>query len=255
MRRASEPEHHLREPEVRITRVLTAPARASIPSVQRLPLEIQYKILSFLPLSSLLVAMKVSSTYEKACQEQILRRFLSLPNLQFTSARRVLDDTSGIYGLESSKRYNAHEYLLQDPYPCSFRIVSSLLITDWTIPHSDLEEINAAGHRLHTFAITVGERSRWVMVFNLDNLKRKTREKAGKAISVPSLLEVYYHNAEDGQVYKGEWTNRKERAKLVYVPETDDWYFTWPLVALVAFGVLNETHWYENVDGVVKNRY
>jgi hypothetical protein len=239
MRRASEPEPRMREEKHGLSRVFTAPARTSIPSPHFLPLEIQYKILSFLPLSSLLVAMKVNSLYERVCQEHILRRFLSLPGLQFASAKRTLDDTSGVYGLESSKRYNAHEYLLQDPYPCSFRIVSSLLLTDWTISHSEFQEINAAGHRLHTFAITVGERSRWIMVFNRDTLRRKTREKPGKAISVASLLEVYYHDSEDGQVLKGEWTNRRERAKLVYVPETDDWYFTWPLAALVTFGVLN----------------
>jgi hypothetical protein len=78
------------------------------------------------------------------------------------------------------------------------------------------------------------------MVFNLDQLMRKAKEKVGKAISVPSLLEVYYHDGVNGTAHKGEWTNRKERAKLVYVPETEEWYFTWPLQALVTWGVLNE---------------
>jgi hypothetical protein len=240
MRRASEPEPRSRQSKSKITRVSTAPAGTTIPEIPDLPLGIQYKILSFLPLSSLLAAMKVNSFYEKACQEHILQRFSALPALQFASAKRELDDTSGVYGLESSKRYSAHEYLLQDHYPCSFRIVSSLLITNWTIPNSEFLEINAAGHRLHAFAITVGERSRWIMVFNLDKLKRKLKEKVGKAISLSSLLEVYYHDGPDGVANKGEWSNRKERAKLVYVPETDDWYFTWPLVALGVWGVLNE---------------
>jgi len=239
MRRASEPEPHP-PPKSSIKRVFTAPAGRTPAPSYFLPLEIQYKILSYLPLPSLLVAMKVNPSYQRVCQDHILRRFLALPSLQFTSAKRILEETSGVYGLESSKRFNPHEYLLQDLYPCSFRVVSSLLLANWTIPHAELQELNAAGHRLHTFAITVGERSRWIMVFNLDQLRRKAKEKVGKAISVPSLLEVYYHDGVNGTVHKGEWTNRKDRAKLVYVPETEEWYFTWPLEALVSWGVLNK---------------
>lgn len=207
--------------------------------IPQLPYQVHYKILSFLPLSSLLVAMKVGRFYERACQDHILRRFLSLPSLQFASAKRDLDETSGVYGMEGLGRRTAHEYILQDNYPCEFRIVSSLLITNWTIPHASFEEMISAGHWLHTFAITVGERSRWIIVFNLDILKRRSKEKSGKAVAVPSILELYYRDSEN-DVCKGEWHNRRERAKLVYVPETDDWYFTWPLSALVAFGVLNE---------------
>jgi hypothetical protein len=182
--------------------------------------------------------MKVNQSYEKACREHILQRFLALPELHFTGAKRILDETAGVYGLESRGKPDAHQYVLTEEYPCDFRFMSNFFITTWSISDSEIMEEVAAGHRLKAFAIIVGTRSRWVIVFNLDELQRQRKAKPRKAISVPSLLEVYYHEHHN-QPVKGEWNKRGERSKLVYVPQTDDWLFTWHLSALVAFDVMD----------------
>ena len=184
------------------------------------------------------MAIKVNQTYEHACHEIILKRFLALPELHFACAKRILDETAGVYGFEGGKP-DAHQYILTEDYPCEFRIMSTFFITTWTIPDSMFMEEVAAGHRLKTFAITVGHRSRWVITFNLDELQRRRKANPRKAVSVSSLWEVYYHEHQN-QPVKGDWNKRSERSKLVYVPQTDDWFFTWQLSALVAFGVMDE---------------
>jgi hypothetical protein len=207
--------------------------------VPQLPYKIHYKILSYLPFRSLLVATKVCPFYERACHEHILNRFLGLPSLHFTSAIRPLDETGGVYGLEALGNADAHQYILDEDYPCDFRLISTFFITTWPMPESSIMEEISAGHWLKTFAIAVGDRSRWIIMFNLDDLKRRRKANPNKAVSVPSSLEVYYHDRPNHPV-KGEWTKRGERSKLVYVPETENWYFTWQLSALVAFGVMDD---------------
>jgi len=204
----------------------------------QLPYKIHRKILSYLPFQSLLAAIKVNPAYERTCHEIILKRFLSLPELHFASAKRILDETAGVYGFEGGKP-EAHQYILEEDYPCDFRIMSTFFITTWPIPDAVLMEEVAAGHRLKTFAITVGNRSRWIITFNLDELQRRRKANPRKAISVTSLWEVYYHEHQNRPI-KGDWNKRSERSKLVYVPQTDDWFFTWQLSALVAFGVMED---------------
>jgi hypothetical protein len=117
--------------------------------------------------------------------------------------------------------------------------MSTILLTTWTIPDQVFQDMISAGHFLKAFALTVGEKSRWIFVFNLDVMKRRQRGLGiVKAVSVASVLELYYAEV-DGCVRKGEWSHRKERAKWVFVPEMDNWYFTWPLSALAAFGVMD----------------
>lgn len=212
---------------------------AHLYAIPQLPYKIHYKILSYLPFRSLLVAMKVNQSYERACHQHILNRFLSIPSLHFASARRRLDETAGVYGFESPGRGDAHQYLLEDDHPCEFRLISTFFITTWSIPESYFMEEISAGRWLKGFAILVGDRSRWIIVFNLDELKRRRKAKQGKAISIPSSIELYYQDRPNNPI-KGERSNRDERSKLVYVPETDNWYFTWPLSALVAFGVMDD---------------
>ena len=183
--------------------------------------------------------MKVNQSYERACHQHILNRFLSLPSLHFASAIRSLDETAGVYGFESLGRGDAHQYILEEDYPCDFRLISTFFISSWSIPESYFMEEIFAGRWLKAFAIVVGDRSRWIIVFNLDDLKRRRKAKEGKAISLPSSLELYYHDRRKNSI-KGEWSSHNERSKLVYVPETDNWYFTWPLSALVAFGVMDD---------------
>lgn len=207
--------------------------------VPQLPYKIHYKILSYLPFRSLLVAMKVNQTYERACHQLILHRFLSLPSLHFASAIRRLDETAGVYGFESLGRGDAHQYILEEDYPCDFRLISTFFITTWPIPESYFMEEISAGRWLKAFAIVVGDRSRWIIVFDLNILKRRRKAKQGKAISFPSSLELYYHGRPNNSI-KGERSSRDERSKLVYVPESDSWYVTWPLSALVALGVMDD---------------
>ena len=185
------------------------------------------------------MAMKVNETYGPTCHEIILKRFLALPDLHFACAKRILDETAGVYGLEGMGKPDAHQYILTEDYPCEFRLMATFFITTWPIPDSAIMEEVAAGHRLKTFAITVGSRSRWVITFNLDELQRRRKQNPTKAISVPSLFEVYYHEHQN-QPVKGEWNKRSERSKLIYVPQTDDWFFTWQLSALIAFGVMDD---------------
>jgi hypothetical protein len=179
--------------------------------------------------------MKVNKYYEQACQSQILKTFLSLPSLALTAAHRPLDDTAGIYGFEAPCT-EAHQYVLTEEYPLQLRCMSSFLITNWSLPDTELRGEIAAGHRLKAFAIIVGVRSRWVVVFNLDEVLRRRKREPGRAVSVESLMEVWFCEGRG----RGEWGGKRERSKLVYVPETDDWFFTWPLAALAAFGVLEE---------------
>jgi hypothetical protein len=207
--------------------------------IPQLPYKLHCKILSYLPFESLLVALKVNQTYERTCHEIILKRFLALPDLHFACAKRILDETAGVYGFEGMGKPDAHQYILTEDYPCEFRLMSTFFITTWPMPDTVLMEEVAAGHRLKTFAITVGNRSRWVIVFNLDELQRRRKQNPRNAISVPSLLEVYYHEHQN-QPIKGEWSKRSERSKLVYVPQTDDWFFTWQLSALLIFGVMGD---------------
>lgn len=183
--------------------------------------------------------MKVNPSYERACHEHILNRFLALPDLHFACAKRILEETAGVYGFESLGKPEAHHYILTEDYPCNFRLLSTFFITTWSMPDTMIVEEISAGHRLKTFAITVGKRSRWVIVFNLDDLQRRRKANPSKAVSVPSSLEVYYHERVNHPL-KGEWNSRGERSKLVYVPETENWYFTWQLSALVAFGVMDD---------------
>ena len=218
----------------------TVECRTSIPrTLPQLPYEIHYKILSYLSLRDLLQAKKVNQSFERACNEHILKRFFSLPDLHFACAKRAYDDTGGVYGLEGVGKPDAHQYVLIEDYPCDFRVLSTFLITTWPMPDALIMEDVAAGHRLKTFAITVGRRSKWVVVFNLDDLRRRRKANPDKAISVPSIIEVYYHDSQNATI-KGEWTARGERSKLVYVPETENWYFTWQLSALVTFGVMDD---------------
>ena len=214
-------------------------ADSSPRSLPQLPYKIHYMILSYLPFQSLLAAMKVNRTYERTCHELILKRFLALPDLHFTCAKRVLDDTAGVYGLEGMVKPDAHQYILTEDCPCDFRLMSTFFITTWPMPDSLMMEEIAASHRLKTFAITVGHRSRWVITFNLDDLQRRRKANPHKAISVPSLFEVYYHERRN-QPIKGEWNKKSERSKLVYVPQTDDWFLTWQLSALVAWDVMDD---------------
>ena len=204
----------------------------------RLPYHLQRKILSYIPLESLLVAMKVSCSFDKACRELILERFLALPDLCFASAKRNLDDTAGVYGFEGLGRGDAHQYLLDEEYPCEFRLINDFFITRWTIPDSAFADMIASGAWLKAFAFTTGERSRWVAIFKLDEIHRRRKSKRAKAVSVPAAQELYCLDRPGLRPLRGEWANRREHSKLVFVPETDEWYFTWPLAALAGWGVL-----------------
>jgi len=192
--------------------------------------------------------MKVNQSYEHACHELILKRFLALPNLHFACARRELDETGGIYGFEGIGRPDAHQYILTEDYPCDFRLIANFFVTTWSMPNELIMEEIAAGNRLKTFAIAVGKRSRWVIVFNLENLRRRRKARPNKAVSVPSTLEVYYHDRRDGRPsLRGIWDRRSEKSKLVYVPETENWYFTWQLSALTTFGVMDDENLWKYV--------
>lgn len=215
----------------------TQPSVCTLPQI---PYEILYRIVSYLPFRSLLVVTEVNKSFERACHEEILKRFLSLPDLHFAGAKRAYEETGGVYGLEGLGRADAHQYILVEDYPCDFRILSTFFITTWPIPDSYFKEEVSVGHWLKSFAITVGRRSKWVIVFNLDDLKRRRKASPDRAVSVPSSFEVYYHDSPNRPNRKGEWNSRGERSKLIYVPETENWYFTWQLSALVAFGVLDD---------------
>jgi hypothetical protein len=214
------------------------PQQSPYSEIPRLPYKIHYRILTYLPLKSLISAMKVNQSYERACRDIILKRFLALPALHFASARRTFDETGGVYGFEGLGRCDPHQYILEEDYPLEFRVMNTFFITKWAIPDSAFEEMIACGQYLKAFAITVGDRSRWVTVFNLDVLKRRKKMNGSKALGVPSILERWYLD-RPGHPQKGDYSNQKDRSKLVYVPETDNWYFTWPLSALLAFGVMD----------------
>jgi hypothetical protein len=185
--------------------------------------------------------MKVNPSYQRMCHELILNRFLALPDLQFAAVKRELDETGGVYGLESLGGQDPRDYLLTEEFPCEFRVMSTFLITTWPFPDEVLMEEIAQGHMMKSFALTVGTRSKWVFVFNLDQLKKKRKDNPDKAISVPAILEIYYHfRPSPHHPIKGDWTKRGERSKLVYVPETENWYFTYQLSALAAFGVMDD---------------
>jgi len=205
---------------------------------QRLPYHLQRKILSYMPLESLLSAMEVSGSFDKACRELILERFLALPELCFASAKRNLDDTAGVYGFEGLGRGDAHQYLLDEEYPCVFRLMNDFFITKWTIPDSAFADMIASGAWVKAFAFTTGERSRWVAIFKLDEIHRRRKSMRAKAVSVPAVQELYCLDRPGQRPVRGEWTNRRQRSKLVFVPETDEWYFTWPLAALAGWGIL-----------------
>jgi F-box domain len=209
------------------------------PAQPRLPEHLQAKILSYLPCETLLAAMKVNESFRKAASEIILSRFLALPDLCFASAKRILDDTAGVYGFEGLGRGDAHQYLLDEEYPCEFRIMNDIFITRWTIPDSAFADMMSSGAWVKAFAFTAGERSRWVAIFKLDEIHRRRKSKRAKATSVSAAQELYYLD-RSGHPIRGEWTNRKQRSKLVFVPETDEWYFTWPLAALAGWGIMSE---------------
>jgi hypothetical protein len=240
IRRSAEPP--FARPSRKSSTYLDDPSAPPQRTQPQLPRDLQVRILSYLPFDSLLVAMKVSHSFDQACRDLILSRFLALPDLCFASAKRILDDTSGVYGFEGLGRGDAHQYLLEEEYPCEFRLMNDFFITRWTIQDYAFANMIAAGSRLKAFAFTAGERSRWVAVFKLDEIYRRRKSKQAKAVSVAAVQELYYLD-KPGRPVRGEWTNRKQRSKLVFVPETDEWYFTWPLAALSDWGIMaNEIH-------------